>query len=346
MTFIRWRVEHPLLFLILHIGLTGWPLLLPFSVAWRAVLFPFMLISAAYSILIRLTNGWRAEASAVYVCVGADVILMFVADYFKFQAVNGILSFWAFVAVLAHLAYTQTLRVDRTLDILSAKARQPVGTILRFNNIIIILFLALAGAAAMLSGIVPLQRVGTLVIGLVLWVIRQIARLINMLLPDSSSPPAEAPPNASPAAELMPMERGETSQFWHMLEQIFLYLINILLVAAVLFGIGYLIYRFYRKFHITRREDGDLREYLGPEPIFENISASLRSFFDHLPFSRKSDRERVRREYYQTIKKHIRRGVPVQASDTTGQIQEKLLSAEDIAELTGRYDRARYSRGG
>ena len=95
--------------------------------------------------------------------------------------------------------------------------------------------------------------------------------------------------------------------------------------------------RFFRALRRSWVHDGDVLERIRDEGGEERERPRLSRLFGPL-----SERERIRRLYYKTVRRHIRRGLMVGRADTTGRICEKIGRREDIGRLTELYDEARY----
>jgi hypothetical protein len=123
------------------------------------------------------------------------------------------------------------------------------------------------------------------------------------------------------------------------LEKILYYAVSALVVVGVIALIAYTLYSIYRRFYAVRRTEGDLREYVGPEPLLQTLRGQLRGLRDRLPVFGGSENGRIRRIYYKKVRGQIRMGADVSRADTTGEIQRKLDGGEDLAALTRLYDR-------
>jgi len=106
----------------------------------------------------------------------------------------------------------------------------------------------------------------------------------------------------------------------------------------------YIFYNFYRRFYSTRVQDGDVKEFIGPELTVENLKTSWNNLRNRFPIFGKDEEQRIRRRYYKKVRQHIKKGVRIQKQDTTQEIAGKIKPAEDIGYITGQYEWVRYGK--
>ncbi|MDR3121296.1 MAG: hypothetical protein LBU58_08200 [Clostridiales bacterium] len=319
----------------------------------RACWFAFLLIAAVRSTAVRLrARPGDLDLGFTGFCVGLFAALALLAEHFAMRGMLPILALWAFLAIAGFLVHSQTARVDGSLGILAGTGKKPIAAILRFNNTILAVFLIAVALFAILSSLLPLGRVAGLFGAAALAALRGIVWLIMRiaaLFPSGSeeAPLPEAPP-PEPDVGAFAVEAAETPAWLEFLESLFMFLLNAALIAGAVAAVAYGAYRLYRRFYAARGEsgadaaDGDVREYIGPKRPEKPVAAALRAFARR--FAPKSEAERVRHLYFRKVRRHLRRGVAIRRADTTGEIAQKILPAEDLGALTKRYDQARYDR--
>jgi hypothetical protein len=344
MSVTRHYISNFFLFLGVHLLLLFFPLLLGFPLLVRVLFCLFLLACMIYSVVVRLRGDWRISTVMALVCAATAAAIGFVLDFFERGGVADFLAAWAFVMLLCYILHTQTAQVDSSLDVLSGSAKQPIGTMLRFNNILIAVFLVPVIAAGLLSPLFPLNR---LLGGL--WVVlsgflRWFFALIGGLFPGEEVLLEESAQEQS-SNMLDEMSLGFTAErpAWvEMLEEIFRTILIVAIAAGAVLLIIYAVYRLYKRFYASRSTDGDVREYIGPEMDRDRLQDLWRGFRSRLPGFGRSEEEKIRRQYFRRVRRHIRKGVAVGKADTTGQIEGKIRPSEDIAALTEQYNRARY----
>ena len=367
------------IFLGAHIALVAWPLLLP--VIWtplavvteqlpgaplsyllagvpvqqiaplRMCWFVFMLISAIRSIYSRLTG--RHGFDSGYLCFGIVVltVLSLISGYYGMGAITAFNAVWAFLLIAGYLIYSQTIRIDESLDIFKFSDRKPATAIVRFNNSILLVFLIPVIMFAALSPWLPLDSAAGLLGAVLVASLRGLFNFIGWLMALFRTEPEEVPdelPPPMPEQDFGPVmdEAPETPAWLALLEMIFNIMLQIFIVAVIAAALAYGAYRFYKRFIATRgtgvdaNEGADISEYIGPrlalKPIAEAIGSLLRRF------SPKTEAERIRQLYYKKVRWHIKRGAEIKGVDTTREIAAKIQPAEDIGELTALYEGARY----
>jgi len=371
------RAKNVFVFLGAHIGLVIWPLFLP--VIWtprmeitdhlagaplsylligfqqqqiaplRICWFVILLISAIRSIRSRLTGKQGFETG--YLCFGIALltVLSLITGYYGMRAVTAINALWAFVWITGYLVYSQTVRIDESLEVYQFSGKKPVAAILRFNNAILAVFLIPVVMFAALSPWLPLDRAASLLGQALLAGLRGLFWFIGWIMSFFNSEPEtpmdETPP---PAQEMAPMmeEASETPAWIAFIEMLVNILMQIALVGLIAAAIAYGAYRFYKRFIATRgsgaggEDGGDISEYIGPKLALKPIAEALGGLLRRL--SPKTEEEKIRRMYFKKVRWHIKRGAEVKPADTAQEIAVKLRPAEDIGELTSLYERARY----
>lgn len=343
MTLIRLKTNSLPLFLGLHLLVCTWPLWISVNPALRYWMVLFMLVAMLRSMLMRLWSGWWPGRSLTMVMVCSNAAAVIMADYVGLPIPVGVFFFWSLTMMLCHLICEQTARVDGALDLLSGTVRQPVETTLRFNNFILVLFLAPVTLLGGLASLLPLNKVGRLLMDLILLFYLAINNLLYRLLYGGEEMTQQAPPAAAPdMASLLP--QAQESPAWLLIvERVFFFLVQavviVLLVHGAIKGLQYL----YRLFYAEQAGGGEVREYIGPMLTPEDLQERVRQLRFRLPGFDKSEEDRIRRTYYRKVRRHIRKGVEVHPADTTGEIAEHLKERENVEELTQKYNKARYN---
>ena len=339
MSVIRRFFRNIYAFLLLHMIIFAAAILLPIPSVAKGVAAIFIFVAANYSLAVRKTDGWSIETSALVVGCIANTILVVFCSYSGRGAVAFVPTIWAFIMLLSYVLFTHTHQLDTSLEIMAGNMRQPIGTIIRFNNSVIAIFLLIAALLALLSPYLPLDELLATLLPLVLAVIVWLLNLIQAD-PTKYSMPEQSGP--APGAADMGLPEGEASIIWEVLEQLVEFLILAALAAGIAAFLIVAVYNIYKSFFAKRGGDGDKREYIGPAPIIERIGTGWRGFLQSLPSLGDDESARIRKTYYKKVRRHMRRGIDISKADTTGEIEQKIKPTEDISELTETYNKARY----
>jgi hypothetical protein len=344
MSVTRHFISNFFLFIGIHLLLLFSPLLLRLDLLAQILFCLFLLACAVYSVAVRLRGDWRINTVMALVCASAAAAIGFVLDFFGRGGAADFLAVWAFVMLLCYILHTQTAQVDSSLDVLSGSAKQPIGTMLRFNNILIAVFLIPVLAAGLLSPLFPLDRllggVWMVLSRFLRWIFALIGGLFTgeeVLLEESTQE------QSGNMLDGVILDSSAQRPAWiEMLEEIFRTILIIAIAAGAVLLVIYAVYRLYKRFYASRSTDGDVREYIGPEMDRDRLQDLWRGFRSRLPSFGRSEEEKIRRQYFRRVRRHIRKGVAVEKADTTGQIEGKIRPSEDIAALTEQYNHARY----
>jgi hypothetical protein len=344
MSVTRYYISNFFLFVGIHLVLLCFPLLLGLDFLAQVLFCLFLLACAIYSVVVRLRGDWRINTVMALVCAATAAAIGFVLDFFGRGGVADFLALWAFVMLFCYILHTQTAQVDSSLDVLSGSAKQPIGTMLRFNNILIAVFLLPVLVAGLLSPLFPLDRLLGGLWGMLSILLRRFFAFISgfftgeEILFDEST--QEQSGNMLDGVML---DSSTQRPAWvETLEEIFRTALIVAIGIGAVLLVLYAAYRLYKRFYASRSTDGDVREYIGPEIDRDRLQDLWRGVRSRLPVFGRSEEEKIRRQYFRRVRRHIRKGVAVAKADTTGQIEGKIRPSEDITALTEQYDRARY----
>jgi len=342
---VREKVSNIGLFLLAHILLSAWPLLIPWSIWVKLMVTAFMLVACGYSIRMRLRGDWTIETSALVFAAILNIVVAFLAAYLAFDSLIYFLMVWLLAVLICGMAFAQIHSVDASLELLTAGSQQPVKSVLRFNNVIILIFIGLVLVAAVFSLVVPIGNVLSAVgAGLM-----AALRFLFSLLPSSGEGEAAAVEEAAGGPDTGNMDfmddaAKEPALWLQILEKVMVYLVVVAMIAGLIALIIYIFYNFYRRFYSTRVQDGDVKEFIGPELTVENLKTSWNNLRNRFPIFGKDEEQRIRRRYYKKVRQHIKKGVRIQKQDTTQEIAGKIKPAEDIGYITGQYEWVRYGK--
>lgn len=344
MTVVRLKVNNLAAFLGLHFLLCFFPIWIQVEPATASLMFLALLIAAMHSMIMRLRGGWWPERGVTFIAVGLNTSLALLVEYLGIPAPGRVLAFWSFAMIAVHLVCSQTSRVDSSLEILAGAARQPVQVTMRFNNFILGIFMLPVLAAGVIAALLPLDEAGRMLVSFILSIYRWLNDLFMRLLAWLGGPAAEEPGTAvrPDLSGLLPQAR-EAPTWLKIVEQLFIWLIWAVIIGAVAYAAIRGLYSLYKQFYAERAGEGEMREYIGPSLEPEDLRKAFHGFRNRLPSFGRSEEERIRRKYYRKVRRHIRKGVEVHPADTTGEIADRLREREDVDELTGKYDRARYN---
>ena len=225
---------------------------------------------------------------------------------------------------------TRMAHVNSTLEIITQNSTQPVKKILSFDyKAVFVLGMVLVG----------------LVVALHVFVVRPAMEAAIGLLPEFT--PAETPdfiPEPTFYEPLIQMEMSllpfvnerPPNVFLRFLERFVLYLI----FPAILLAILVLIFRAVREFLIQlglkKSDEQDLADGFADIKEFIRTPKIKRSWF----FGPRNEHS-LRRRFRETVTRHMKKGAPIQKSDTPAQMVEK-IRAEDISGLAEEYVAVRY----
>ena len=341
---VRTKIENIFLFSLLHIAvLVFFVAIPPLPLEWRAFIAAFIFAAINYSFAVRQNKGLKIEKGLVTFCCIFNTALVLFCGYMNANQIVSIPTFWTFIMLLAYLLYMQSSRLDASLELVSNKMRQPMHTITRFNNSIILGFVLLAALILLLAPFLPLGQFLAFLVSALLAVMRLAINFVLSFVReevDIISAPQSSSGNGGGA---IPVASTEPHPFWLFLEQLTFLLTSVVIVAVIVGFLLYAFYSIYRSFFANRSSDSDIREYIGPASFVEQLRTNWGDFIRKAPTFSDDNAGHVRKAYYKKVQRHIRRGANITVTDTTSEICEKLSTKENISSLTELYNLARYN---
>lgn len=316
------------------------------NLPYKIFLILYMTIVVVVSIFTRLSSS-REEIDTMFLVTGIaiNIILSILANYFGCPDVEPVFVACSLLQFIIYIVYIRINRIDYSLEIIESTSVQPIDKILGFNNIITGFYVFIVSAVILVSVFFHAEN-------LIIYTGQGLLRFIRFLAGFSNSEPepvefVEMPSLASGSSfDLSSLgEPGKPFFLFVIFEKIFFFVMSVLIIFSIIFGIGYLCYHIYKKFNERLPENGDVKEFLFSEIFAErtgNIFANVRGFFSDR-FSADDNNKKVRRIFYKKVSGHMSNGVSITADDTAGDISKKIMEKEDMSFLTDMYRKARYS---
>jgi len=228
--------------------------------------------------------------------------------------------------------HVRMYQVNASLEVISQNSTQPVTKILAFDY------------KAMLV-------LGMIMVGLIIvifrWIIRPLMEFVSRINPflglELDVPPVEfytfAPPPGGQESEIPPELLAQVREpfiLWRILEFVLFYIAVPLAALGLLILLIFKVRDIFRQWRLKSNQDSELSEG------FEDIKEFIRTPKIRGLRRRGSRSEhRIRRLFRETVTRHIKKGVPIQKSDTPMQIARK-ITTEDIDSLAEEYGAVRY----
>ena len=258
------------------------------------------------------------------------------------------------VAMVFRILYTHMDNVDYRLNILSKinGYNDPSNKVLTTNNILITGFVGIVVIISTLimfgAGLFRLISSLAAVLGAMLrnftatfW--RTAGNVeFNMQMGNPNAYPAPYADDFDFFAEVDEMlDITEVDQeAWNAFLERFFLVVGIIGAICIMW---FLIWRFYKFYRNSVREKTDSDDLSGDTVITleRDVMGDLR---DLLPRFKNKSLHPIRRAYAKKVNRYIRAGVGIHKADTTDIIANKIRNAENIDELTAKYEKVRYGK--
>lgn len=297
----------------------------------------FISIIIIYSFSVRVgTNLRNADISIVVPPVIICIIGRFLNSMLNIQFPPVYFIISAGFAILCFIALTHIVNIDLALNNITEYGRQPLHSIVRFNNSVILLFILLIAGIMGLSQFVSLDSIFTLLLVGVWFLITFIVGVIASLFEETLI--YEPFMMNRPVIEETLL--GDPNALWLILVKAATVIAVVLLVVFAVLMISFMLYSFYKRFKATNQTGNDTAEFILPAYFSEKekpLSGMITA-----PFFGRSKAARIRRLFIKKVRRYVPHSLKLNKHDTAQDISEKISCYEDISELTDMYEKARY----
>ncbi|MCL2286146.1 MAG: hypothetical protein FWC32_07235 [Firmicutes bacterium] len=373
--FINYGVTEPLLwflvvpFLLMYVirkKVNKMPVFVILTLA--VVLVPGLIIGDTYSDvfvwIFMVSTGFFAfymktrEEIALESAFGAVALILIIALFFLLRfsqadntpmQVQLLLTF--LVAMVFRILYTHMDNVDYRLNILSKinGYNDPSNKVLTTNNILITGFVGIVivistlimFATSILRFLASLANTGAAMFRdfLASFTREDIRFEIRVNDPLYPAPYADDFDFFAEVYEMLDLTEVDQGAWNAFLERFFL----VVGVAGAICILWFLIWRFY-KFYRNRVNDKNEDEASFADTIVALERDVMGDLLDLLPRFKNKSLHPIRRAYAKKVNRYIRAGVEIHKADTTDIIANKIRNAENIDELTAKYEKVRYGK--
>ena len=345
---LRLKIRKLLLFLGAHLLLILWGVAGIIAGGGFMVYGILLLAVAVLSFLLRLIPGAEQLDQPGYFHIVVLAILFFTATFLGKSSLSVDSGLWgACLVFLLKVLNDNLMAAEEIIESRSGSTRMDVKRLKRQNARLSLVYVGVLGLAIGVAGLFRAEGLG----GKIWEALKAFLRFLFSLLPvsDNQQENVAAPVENQPMEDMFEElgEASEPSAFARLLEAIVQVVGVVLLVAAVLGAVIFVIVKIYRHFY-NRREEEAAREVTEPLTRREKLSKQKRQKeFAALP--PRSPARRIRKIY----KKHMKRlekerGISLACMSPREQLafwKEEGVEPEAAEEVRRLYEKARYSQG-
>ena len=282
---------------------------------------------------------WVQEPNIYY--EGVFLVIYFLGIYLENSFLKNCMVYYAMGYLLIMLLYTNLTNMGTFLKLNREVANLPAGQIKSVNRIILLILLIVTIAAMLL---LPISGLGNVITGIGLFLFNLLKWIIRLFRSDDGEPVESVGLQEQPENKLFDLQRENASNSSWLLEfftTIAFFAATVLILAAIIYGIYYVICHFYRP-----ATDGDEKLFLKKSSINETqifLSKSTKGKFEKIG---KDPNGTIRRIYKKAIKKRTTQAPPSSFTPTQLEHFSKFPDTEDSKKLHQLYEQARYSQVG
>lgn len=328
--FLRQSVEKLSLFLFLTWITCGIGLLTSHKVIYTA----FIALLCSHSVKCRTKDSAKLAISFELLCFPLVflAVLYIGADYLHIPQMKGFIYAQALAVFVLAILYSHLKGINSELELASASSLQATKFITGFANKFLFAYIAGFLTVLALFRFVPFGRLAVIIGQAVVAMLRFMFSLIGTVKDGAVGTPLLAPEQDS-----VDMTIDELPKWLQILEQIFIYTINILVLLIILAFIAWFFLCLYRGFYAHR---GSRLAYSDNSSKVTALKRTPKKGF----FGTKPENP-IRRKYYKRVNKYFKRRKLTKALTPT-EIKTILSESckEDITQLTEQYIEVRYSQ--
>ncbi len=321
----------------------------------------YIILQTILSIRERLLPEKLPENPSFLLLIPSFAAMAF-CDRFGYLSLQRLFPVILGICILMYLFNSYLLNFMKYSHVEMPKDRTPYRQITGTYHMMLGIF-GLAAAAVMFAApYLPLGPVLNFIGNTLLSLIRFLVRLIPGGGSQTEEEPVTQPASSEPVPDsgMMIMETGETFWLWRLLETVFLFLVRIGLIAGIIIGVSFALYRICKAFYARHMDSTDHSEDLLVTERRERLRIR-RAAAGKRPrrFFPRSNSERIRRDFYNLIARRPELIRPAmtpkelllarlnseasapdsQTPDTTDRADKDSLSVDTLSML---YDKARY----
>lgn len=311
----------------------------PFYESIFAIIMMFLIATVSMTSRYR----YRERTSVTFEVLGASltihIIILGLCACFPSGNLSYVILAHALICICLFFAARQKYAFESSYGHIVNSPTQPSGQVKRLNKRIVILLFIFSLAVIPITVYFPYSILSSLFIILLRWITNGIKAIYYFLerlniLPEITE------------ADAVPDIPKETTESNNKAYEIFQNVLMIIMIAALCLLVFILVRKFIR-FLISSYRRVKPDKTSGPTDLIQDEVISLEKKrvkrFRKIDFGKGKEKE-VRKQYYKSVKREIRSGAVVTASQTPNQIGQaiKNSSGNDFTELTIRYEHIRY----
>lgn len=329
--------------LLCQATLTLLPLIMLFFRPFYESIFAIIMMILIATVSMASRYRYRERTSVTFETLGASltihILILGLCACFPSGNLSYVILSHALISICLFFAARQKYAFEASYGHIVNSPTQPSGHVKRLNRRILILLFVFSLAVIPLAVYFPYSILFPLLVILFKWILIGIKAIYYFLtwihlLPQITE------------ADPIPEVPKETTESNNKLYEFIQYALMILIIAALCLIVFFILKKLVA-FIIARYRRAVPGKISLPTELIHDEIISLEKKrvkrFRKLDFGKGKEKE-VRKLYYKSVKKEIRSGAVVTASQTPGQIGQaiKNSSGKDISELTSRYELFRY----
>lgn len=348
--YLEHHAKDMITFLLCHIILGLVLFLLPQDLVVKIIYVMYIVIIMIYHLYRRIKSKSMDQGNTFYLYLFLLIIMQIYANWREYSQLSRIIQMISLLFIILYFVNVYLSNFTYFFASEAVDINVNIQQIKRCNHTLVFVFMSFISFIMIGTFSIPSNKILSILKSIVIYLLR----LFFSLFKESPHVEEVAPPEErAPILEgLVPSETTETNPIWLLIQDILLKACFVIIILVIVSLIIYGVYQLYKHFHTAKRDKTEKKEFISPffkESKVKNIrmiqKAKLHLFL--------SNSEKIRRYFYQEIKKKYKDKVPNNlTADELLKLPVQsisLLLSEDPDKLNPQililYHKARYSNG-
>ena len=318
-------------------------------------LYLFVIIMTEFQQKLKVENPPKSNTSLLLLT--AFLVISLYCNYLELTDLKQLFFIMVIVYILLHLLNMYLINFESFFQHNANMTNVPIHQIRNTNNTLILFFGSFCVFVMLIFTKLPLGGLLSSMGSLFLHILRAFLSIFNGGNQDET-PPVEEPIGSEDISDSFPTGgQSEPSFLIELIQKIALGLIALTLIAGIIAGIVYSLYKLYQLFYQKKSNNfRDKTEFISPFEKRENIKKEKQNSYkmNFRSLFGRTNNEKIRKHFYKAVTSHMDSTEQLSSNLTPSQLSKYAISEgrgllatpsdpEKMKQLTTHYEKARYS---